>query len=68
MLGARDEYGKERYMEPYKEGKRKVKMCLYQSKKEVKEQFERKMNQAVNGHRKLFWKEGSKPNGGKVES
>ena len=26
------------------------------------------MNQDVNGYRKLFWKEVSKANGGKVES
>ena len=35
-------------------------MYIYQSKKEVHEQFGRKMNQDVNGNRKLFWKEVSK--------
>ena len=29
---------------------------------------ERKMNQDVNANRKLFWKEMSKANGGKVEN
>ena len=47
-------------MKVYKEEKRKVKRCIYQSKKEVQEQFGRKMNQDVNGNRILFWKEVSK--------
>ena len=34
---------------------------------EVHEEFGRKINQDVNGNRKLFWKE-SKANGEKVES
>ena len=49
-------------------GKEKVKRCIHQSKKEVQEQFGRKMNQDVNGNRKLFWKEVNKVNGGKVEN
>ena len=49
-------------------GKRKVKRYINQSKKEVQEQFGRKKNQDVNGNRKLFWKELSKSNGGKVEN
>ena len=32
----------------------KVKRYIYQSKQEVQEQFGRKMNQDVNGNRKLF--------------
>ena len=68
MFGARDEDVKERCLEVYKEEKRKVKRCIYQRKKEVREQFRRKMNQYVNGNRKLFWKEVSKANGGKVEN
>ena len=68
VLGARDEVAKERCMETYKEEKRKVKKCIYQSKKEVIEQFGRKMNQDVNGKSKLFWKDVCKVNGGKVES
>ena len=36
--------------------------------KEVQEQFGRKMNQDVNGNTKLFRKELSKTNGGKVEN
>ena len=67
-LAARDKYAKERCMETYKKEKRKVKRCIYQSKEEVNEQFGRKMNQDVNGNRKLFWKEVIKVNGGKVES
>ena len=68
MLGARDEDARDRCLEIYKEEKRKVKRCLYQSKKEVQEQFGRKMNQNVSGNRKLFWKEVSKVNGGKGEN
>ena len=41
MLKARDEAAKERCMEAYRE----IKRCIYQSKKEVNEQFGRKMNQ-----------------------
>ena len=48
--------------------KRKVKRCIYQSKKAVQEQFGRKVNQDLNGNRKMFWKEVSKANGGKVEN
>ena len=42
----------------------KIKSCIYQSKKEVKEH----LNQDMNGNRKLFLKEVSKVNGGKVEN
>ena len=41
---------------------------IYQSKKKVNEQIERKINEDVNGNRKLFWKEVSSAKGGKVES
>ena len=68
MLGVRDEDAKERCLEAYKEEKRKVKSCIYHSKKEVNEQFGRKMNQDLNRNRKLFWKELSKENGGNVGS
>ena len=68
MLRARDEAAKERCMEAYREEKRKVKRYVYQSKNEANEQFGRKMNEDVNGNRKLFWKEVSKANEGKVES
>ena len=47
MLVARDESTKERCMEAYREEKRQVKSCIYQSKKEVYEQFVGKMNQYV---------------------
>ena len=47
---------KERYVGAYKEEKRKVKRCMYQSKEEVQEQFGRKMNQGVNEYMKLFLK------------
>ena len=66
-VGARDKDARGRYLEVYKEEKRKVKRYINQSKKEVQEQFGRKMYQDVNGNRKLFWKEVSKANGGKVE-
>ena len=55
-------------METHKEKKRKVKMCICQNKKEVNEQFGRKMNQDMNENRKLFWNEVSKASGGKVEN
>ena len=55
-------------MEVYKEEKKKVKRFIFQSKEEVQEQFGIKMNQDVNGNRKLLWKEMSKANGGKVEN
>ena len=48
--------------------KRKVKRCICQSKKEVNEQFGRKMNQYVDGNKKSFWKDVSKVYGRKVES
>ena len=60
MLRARDKLAEERCLEVYKEEKRKVKRCIYQSKKEVNEQLGRNMNQDVNGSKKLFWKEVSK--------
>ena len=62
-MAARDEDAKERCME-----KRKVKRCIYHRKEKVNEHLGRKMNQGVNGNKKLFWKEVSKANGGKVES
>ena len=34
----------------------------------MNEPFGRNMNQDVSGNWKLFWKEGSKVNGGRVES
>ena len=55
-------------LKDYKEEKRKVKRCTYRSKEEVQEQFGRKTNQYVNGNRKLFLKEVSKANEGKVEN
>ena len=55
-------------METYREEKRKVKRCIIQSKNKLNEQFGRKMNEDVNGKRKLFWKEVSNAKVGKVES
>ena len=66
VLVASDEEAKERYMETYREEKRKVKICIYQSKKKVSERFGMKMNEYVNRNRKLFWKEGSNKKGGKL--
>jgi hypothetical protein len=57
VLQAKDEILKERYMEEYKEERRKTKKCINKRKKEVNEQFGRKMNGDVQGNRKLFWKE-----------
>ena len=67
VLGARDEDAKERCLQFYKEKKRKVKRCIYQRKKEVQEQFGRKMNQDANGNRKLFWKEVIKANSNRIK-
>ena len=67
-MAASDEETKERCMEAYREKKRKVKRCIIQRKKKVNEQFGRKMNEDVNGNRKLFWKEVTNTKGGKVES
>ena len=53
VLGARDEDVKDRCMEAYREEKRKVKRCIYLNKKEVNEQFGRKMNQNVYGKRQV---------------
>ena len=43
-------------------------MKKIESKKEIQEQFGRKINQDVNENRKLFQKKVSKANRGKVES
>ena len=39
MLANNDEEAKERCMEAYREEIRKVKRCIYQSKKKINEQF-----------------------------
>ena len=65
MLAASDEDAEERCMEAYREEKRTVKRCIIHSKKKVNEQFGRKMNDDVNGNRKLFWKEVSNVKGRK---
>ena len=44
-------------MKAYKAEKRKVKRFIYQSKKEVNDQFGSKVNQNVNINRELFWEE-----------
>ena len=45
-----------------------VKRCIYRSKKEVSDQFGRKMNRDTSGNRKFFWKEMGKGKDGKVKS
>ena len=67
VLEARDEVAKERYMEDYKEEKRKVKSCIYHIKMEVNEHFRKKINEDEDGN-KLFWKEASTVNVEKLES
>ena len=54
VLVASDEEAKERCIQVYREEKRSVKRCIYQSKINVNEQFGRKMNVDVNGNRNLF--------------
>ena len=44
------EEAKQRCMEVYKEEKKRVKRCMYHSKKKVNEQFGRKVN--MDGNRK----------------
>ena len=68
VLGAKNEVAKERCMETYKEENWKVKRCIYQIKKKVNEQFGSEINQDVDGNKKLFWREVSKMNRGKLES
>ena len=48
VVSAGDEEAKERFMEAYREEKRKVKMGIYPSKKKLNEQFLRKMNEDEN--------------------
>ena len=48
--------------------KKKVKRCIYQNKREVNEQFGRKMDQNVSENRKLYLKKLSKVNEGKVKN
>ena len=52
----------------YREENRKIKRCIYHIKKKVNKQFGRKMNQGIDGNKKLYWKEVSKVNGEKVKS
>ena len=64
VLAASDEETRERCMETYREKKRKVNRCIIQSKTKVNEQLGRKINEDVNGNKKLFWKEVSNMKGG----
>jgi hypothetical protein len=57
VLKAKDEISKESCMEVYREERRKTKRCISGRKREVNEQFGRKMNEDVKGNKKLFWKE-----------
>ena len=66
MLGVMDEIEKERCKDINKEEKRRVKRYIYQSKKEVNEQFGEMMNYDANGIVKFFLKEVGNVNGGKV--
>ena len=66
LLAVSDE-AKERCMEKYREGKRKVKRSIYHSKKKVNENWKER-NEDVNGNRKLFWEEEIFGNGVKAEN
>ena len=57
VLADRHEETKKKCMKVYREEKRKVKICIYHNKNKVNAQFGRKMNEDVNGNRKLFWME-----------
>ena len=41
----------------YREERRKTKRCISRRKREVNEQFGKKMNEDIQGNKKLFWKE-----------
>ena len=58
---------KERDMEAYKEEKREVKRCIYQTNNKANNQFGKKMKQYVGGNRKLFLVKVGMANGRKVE-
>ena len=62
VLAARSEEAEERCMEVNRE------RLKGQSKMKINEQFKIKMNEDVNGNRKLFWKEVSNAKEEKVES
>ena len=54
-------------MEAYREENIKVKRCIYQDKMKVNEQCGKKVNEDVNGNRKLFWKELNNAKGGELQ-
>ena len=64
-LGARNEVANDVSLQRRKE---KFKGCIYQSKKDMMEQFERKLNQDIDVNRKLFKKGVSEVSRGKLES
>ena len=66
VLRARDEDARERCLEVYKEENRKVKRCIYQSKKQAQEQFGKKRNQDVNRNRTFFYSKGIKDGNGRL--
>ena len=57
-IESRNETAKDTCIKAYEEEKRKVKKCIFKRKKEINEQFGRKMNEDedVDGNRKVFWK------------
>ena len=65
-MAASDEEAKERRMEAYRKEKRRIKRYIYHRKKKVNKQFGRKINENVNGNRKLFWNEVSRTKGGEL--
>ena len=50
VLAATNEEAKETCKKAYKEEKRKVKRCIYQSKNKVNKYFGKKMNEDMNGN------------------
>ena len=54
MLGARDEEQKKDVWRLIERKRERLKVHIYKSKKKVNGEFGRKMNQDVNGNRKLF--------------
>ena len=67
VMGARVEVTKDRLWRSVKKKRKRLRKCIYQGKKEVNEQFRRKMNQDEDRTRKFFWKKVSTVNGEKVE-
>ena len=57
VLKAVNEFDRESCIEIYRRKKRLTKRCLRDRRREINEQFGKKMSEDVKGNSKLFWKE-----------